>query len=216
MTPTLIEVFADVSCPFAHAGLHRWFSRRDLAGRNDVGLHVRAWPLEIVNGAPLTGDALAPKVAALSKVFPELFRGFDARRFPSTTLPALRLTHRAYAVGIATGERMASQLRDHLFVDGDDISDPDLLADLARHHGVPEQGDAEEDPVLDDLEEGRRRGVIGSPHYFGPGFDAFCPGLDIGHVGDELDVAATGARFDEFLERCFEPRPGVVPPLLGT
>jgi len=201
---TVIEVFADISCPFAHAGLHRWFDRREQTGRSDVHLRVRAWPLEIINEAPLTGDAITAKVAALSAAFPDLFAGFDPSRFPTTTLPALQLTHTAYELGNSVGEQVASALRDRLFIHGEDISDVVVLADVARRFGVPLPAPDDHASVLDDLADGRRRGVIGSPHYFGPGFDAFCPGLDIAHVGDDLDISATGARFDEFVERCFE------------
>ena len=48
-----IEVYADVWCPFAHVGLHYVVERRSALGRGDVLLDIRAWPLELVNGAPL-------------------------------------------------------------------------------------------------------------------------------------------------------------------
>lgn len=198
-----IEVFADVSCPFAHAGLHRWFERRSRTGRHDVTLHVRAWPLELINGAPLTGAAIAGKVEALADAFPELFGGFDPTTFPTTTLPALRLTNAAYRVDVGTGEAVARRLRDLVFVEGIDVADPDVLAAVAAQHGIAVTPD-DEQAIADDLAAGRERGVIGSPHYFGPGFDAFCPGLDIGHVGDAYDISAAGSRFDEFVDRCFE------------
>jgi len=200
-TTRTIEVFADVSCPFAHAGLHRWLARRDAAGA-DVALRVRAWPLELVNGSPLTGAGVAPKVAALATVFPSLFAGFDPDAFPATTLPALRLSHAAGRVDASTGVQVAVRLRSLLFAEGVDIADPAVLGAVAAEFGVPSPDDADERSVRDDLEEGRRRGVVGSPHYFGPGFDEFCPGLDIEHVGDGLDVTAAGARFDSFVDRC--------------
>jgi len=204
---TVIEVFADVSCPFTQAGLHRWFDRRARAGRADVGLRVRAWPLEVVNGAPLTGEAIADKVAALSTVYPALFAGFAPSVFPATTLPALAVTNAAYRVDIATGESVATLLRDLLFVDGQDIADAGILHGIASDHGVPVPDASDQRAVLDDLEAGRRRGVTGSPHYFGSGFDAFCPGLDVSHVGTEFDITANGQKFDEFIDRCFGTSP---------
>lgn len=200
---TEIEVFADVSCPFAHAGLHRWFDRRRQTGRADVGLRVRSWPLELVNGTPLTGEAISGKVAALSAGFPDLFRGFDPSSFPTSTLAALQLTNAAYDLDITTGESVASELRDLLFIEGRDISDVDVLAALARDHSIELPDADDRGSVIRDLEEGRQRGVIGSPHFFGPGFDAFCPGLDIEHVGAGLDITASGGRFDDFVDRCF-------------
>ncbi len=199
----VIEVFADISCPFTQAGLHRWFARRDELGRHDVFLRVRAWPLEIINGAPLTADFIAPKVAALAKPFPSLFAGFPPRVFPATTLPALHLTHAAYRVDLATGESTARRLRDLLFVDGVDIADPDVLAALATELGVPTPDESDRDSVLADLKEGRELGVIGSPHYFGAQVDVFCPGLEIGHTNDTLDVTAAAEKFDDFMTRCF-------------
>lgn len=199
----IVEVFADISCPFTQVGLHRWFARRDEMERFDVRLHVRAWPLELVNGAALTGAAIAEKVAALSETFPDLFAGFSPDSFPSTTLPALQLSNAAAGVDLATGERVARRLRDLLFMDGVDISDPTVLAAVAAEHGVPAAGADDEHSVEADLEEGRRRGVIGSPHYFATGFDSFCPGLDIAHVGERLDVTSAGEQFDAFMDRCF-------------
>ncbi|MFZ4518319.1 MAG: disulfide bond formation protein DsbA, partial [Microthrixaceae bacterium] len=69
-----IEVFADVSCPFAHVGLRRVVQERDRRGRTDVVLRVRAWPLEVVNGEALDGPHVAEKVDALrAQVAPDLF-----------------------------------------------------------------------------------------------------------------------------------------------
>lgn len=199
----VIEVFADLSCPFTQAGLHRWFDRRTELGRVDVALRVRAWPLELINGSPLTGEGIAHKVAALSVGFPDLFAGFSVDSFPATTLPALHLSHAAARVDLATGEQVAQRLRDLLFIDGRDIADPGVLDSVAREFNIPPLDDSDLASVEEDLAEGRRRGVIGSPHYFGPGFDAFCPGLTIDHVGEELDITAAADKFTEFIERCF-------------
>ena len=35
----VVEVFADVLCPFAHVGIRRFVERRHAAGRDDVRLH---------------------------------------------------------------------------------------------------------------------------------------------------------------------------------
>ena len=63
-----IEVFADISCPFTHVGLRRLVEERARLGRDDVVLHVRAWPLELVNGAPITGDFVGTEIDALRPV----------------------------------------------------------------------------------------------------------------------------------------------------
>lgn len=200
---TVVEVFADISCPFAHAGLHRWCAARDRSGRSDISLRVRAWPLEIINGQPLEGHAVAHKVELLGAVFPTLFGGFSPETFPSTTLPALALTNAAYRVDVAAGERMAMALRDAVFVEGRDIADARVLDDIASAHGIAGYEPADERAVLADLDEGRRRGVVGSPHYFIGAAATFCPGLEIEHRHDDLDIHLAGERFREFLDACF-------------
>ena len=34
---TVIEVYADITCPFTHVGLHRIAAERDARGRHDAG-----------------------------------------------------------------------------------------------------------------------------------------------------------------------------------
>ena len=62
---------------------------------------------------------------------------------------------------------------------------------------------ADIDSVPADRAEGERRGVIGSPHFFTPTGNWFCPGLDIARAADgHLDVALNTERFDEFTRSC--------------
>lgn len=200
---TVVEVFADITCPFAHAGLHRWCDARDRSGRSDIALKVRAWPLEIINGQALDGHAVAHKVELLAEVFPKLFVGFSPDTFPATTLPALALTNAAYRSDTSTGEQVALALRDAVFIEGRDIADAQVLAGIASAHGLGGYGPADEAAVLADLEEGRRRGVVGSPHYFVGAAATFCPGLEIEHRHEDLDIHLAGERFREFLDACF-------------
>ena len=89
---------------------------------------VRAWPLELVNGAPL--DAAVTKEHAddlREQVAPNLFADLDVDRFPSSTLEALALANRAYRTDLEVGERVSFALRDALFEEGRDISDPVTL-----------------------------------------------------------------------------------------
>ena len=64
---TVIEVFADVACPFAHVGLRRFAERRDELGRTDVALRVRSWPLEVVNGHPLDARLVAEEIVSAAE-----------------------------------------------------------------------------------------------------------------------------------------------------
>ena len=197
-----VEVFADVWCPFTHVGLRRFVAFRDGSGES-MALRVRSWPLELVNSRPLDVDLVAEEIEQLRSVAaPELFTAFDPDAFPKTTLPALHVTARAYRASVATGEAVALELRHRLFEQGEDISDPSVLDAVVRAHGVPVDGDDAEDPVRLDWEQGARRGVIGSPHFFTPGGDFFCPALDVRRIDGHLRITADPAGFDRFLESC--------------
>jgi len=192
----VIEVFADVSCPFTHAGLRTVVRARHRAGRDDVALRVRAWPLELVNGTPMSPLRAAEHVDTLRRqAVPDLFTHFEVDRFPSTSLPALALAAAAYRRGDARGEAVSLALREALFEEGRDISRADVLADIARLHDVGEPGPADDEAVRADWREGTGRGVRGSPHFFCGDLDSFCPSLDIsrddaGHLQVHLDTDA--------------------------
>jgi predicted DsbA family dithiol-disulfide isomerase len=200
---TVIEVFADVGCPFTHVGLRRFVERRDALGRDDVVLRVRSWPLEVVNGQPLDPTFIAEEVDDLrEQLGPELFTGFDGSAFPATSMPAMALAVAGYDVGPATGEAISLELRDLLFEQNTDVADLDVLAALAARHGI--QADlSDHRRVLADHAEGVERGVIGSPHFFTPTGGFFCPSLDV-HRDDDghLRITADAEGFDRFLAAC--------------
>ena len=204
MSRPVVEVFADVACPFAHVGLRRVVRRRVELGVATPVLRVRAWPLELVNGVPLDPASVARHVAEIrEQVEPGLFRGFDPARFPRSSLPALALTAHAYTAGDETGEQMSLALRDALFEEGADIADRQVLSDFAARFGLTAPGPTAEEAVLADLAEGRRRGVLGSPEFFLGEHGYFCPALSISSEGGHLVIVANPAVFDEFLDRCF-------------
>ena len=200
-----IEVFADIWCPFAHVGLRAVAERRREAGRDDVGIWVRAWPLELVNGAPMDPAKVAHHAHDLrSQVAPDLFAELDVDHFPTSTLEALALTARAYATGVDVGERMAFELRDRLFEHGQDIGDPDVVAAIGAEFGIGAPTDDDRAAVLADHQEGQRRGVIGSPQFFHAAGALFCPALSISRSTEgELVVRPEIERLDAFLEECF-------------
>ena len=69
--------------------------------------------------------------------------------------------------------------------------------------------------VLADWDEGQRRGVLGSPHFFCGDTDIFCPSLDITKDPVEgVSVARDVSRLTEFLERCLA-QPGRHEPSAG-
>jgi predicted DsbA family dithiol-disulfide isomerase len=199
-----IEVFADIWCPFTHVGLRAIDEQRTRAGRSDVAIRVRAWPLELVNGAPL--DPLVTKEHAddlQRQVAPTLFRHLDLDRFPRSTLDALALANRAYRTDLTTGERMSFALRDALFEEGRDISDLVVLENLAAEYAVKRPDESDHTAVVADWHEGVRRGVLGSPHFFCGGDDVFCPSLDITKdPAHGVSIVRDASRLTAFLERC--------------
>ncbi len=106
----VVEVFADIWCPFAHVGLRAIEEERARSGRSDLVIWVRAWPLELVNGAPLDPTATKEHADALrEQVAPHQFAHLELAAFPSSTLGALALANRAYRTDV--GIRRASQPR---------------------------------------------------------------------------------------------------------
>lgn len=202
----IIEVFADVSCPFAHVSLRRFVERRRTAGADGVKLRVRAWPLELVNGTPLTAAKVAEEVDDLrAQVAGDLFSAFDPAAFPASTLRILGAATLAYEHGTDAGERFNLAVRDALFERGVAVAERDVLAGLAAECGVGPLSDAAvtEAAAHADLEEGRQRGVIGSPHFFIGEEPFFCPALDIERQGDHLHITVDHAAVEQFLERAF-------------
>jgi len=201
-----IEVFADIWCPFAHVGLRAIEDQRARAGRTDIAIRVRAWPLELVNGVPLDPTVTGEHADELrDQVAPTLFQGLDIGHFPTSTLEALALANRAYRSDLQLGERVSFALRDALFEEGRDISDPTTLADLAYDLGVLMPDASDRSAVLDDWHEGQRRGVLGSPHFFCGAADVFCPTLDIAkNPVAGLSVVRVTAQLTAFMDRCCE------------
>jgi len=199
-----IEVFADIWCPFAHVGLRAVAAERDRLGRDDVALVVRAWPLELVNGAPMDGHHAAERAKALrEQVAPDMFSDVAPDNFPATTLPALALVSRAYARNPRLGERATFLVRDALFEQGQNIGDPVVLQRLADELGVGLPDEADHARVLADYAEGQQRGVKGSPHFFGRDGDVFCPSLQISRdENDQFVIAADRERLTSFVDRC--------------
>ena len=202
-TGLVIEVFADVACPFTHVGMRRLVDRRDELGRNDVVLRVRAWSLEHVNHAPLDPALIAEEVSAIrAQVAPDLFTGFAQDTFPATSQPAFALAAAAYRRSDLVGETVSLELRDLCFEQGADIADEDVLGRLAADHDLTVT-DSDRASIDADQAEGEARGVIGSPHFFTPAGGFFCPLLDVGRDDrQQLHVERDDAGLADFLAAC--------------
>jgi predicted DsbA family dithiol-disulfide isomerase len=203
VTVPVVEVFADVVCPFAHVGLRKFVARRNELGRSRPLLRVRAWPLEIVNSKPFDPASVARNVAELRRqVTPDLFEHFSPSAVPATSLPAFALVADAYAVDDELGETLSLAVRTALFEEGRDVADPHILADIASEHGLARSASGSTAYELD-YQEGRRRGVQGSPHFFVGARDYFCPALRIDRSSGELTITPSPARLEALLDECF-------------
>jgi len=176
-------VFADVLCPFTHVGLHTLIDRRVDRGLTEPQMRIRAWPLELVNGQPLDPRHIAAEVAALREsVRPDLFAGFSVEAFPNTSMAAFALAAAADRTGDpGLSEEVGMALRDAVFEKGLDIGRPDVVETIAARFNLEPLGvDATAAAVHADWDEGKERGVIGSPHFFtADGGNWFCPALAI-------------------------------------
>jgi predicted DsbA family dithiol-disulfide isomerase len=209
-TTPVIEVFADIWCPFAHVGLRAIEEQRARIGRNDVAIRVRAWPLELVNGVPLDPAITWEHANDLrEQVAPELFQHVDVDRFPISTLGALAFANRAYRTNLHIGERVSFALRDALFEEGRDISDRTVLEHLAHDLGVVMPDESDRADVVADWHEGEQRGVLGSPHFFCGNESVFCPSLNISKdPAGGMSIVRDVSRLTGFMVRCLaQPGP---------
>lgn len=204
---SIVEVFADVLCPFTHVGLHTLIDRRSDRGLSEPRLRIRAWPLELINGAPLDPDHIAAEIVALRKsVRPDLFAGFSVDTFPNTSMSAFALTAAADRTGdAALIEEVGMALRDAVFEQGLDIGRPEVVRAVADRFGLtPLDAEDTAAAVHADWDEGKTRGVVGSPHFFtADGGGWFCPGLAISRDDAGAFVVAWKEGSQAFVDSVF-------------
>ena len=206
VTLQYIEVFADIWCPFTHVGLRMVDSHRKKMGRKDVAIVVKSWPLEWVNGSPMDPEKTEANCTALrQQVASDAFANVDFGTFPKSTLDALTLVSQAYDVSFELGEKASFTIRDAMFERGEDISNAVMLQGIAEMIGLGYLPDHEHRSVKKDWEDGKSRGVQGSPHFFHGEVSVFCPSLQISRTEDHgLSIQADTARLQEFLQDLFE------------
>ena len=201
-----VEVFADILCPFTHVGLHTLIDRRAERGLDEPHLRIRAWPLELINGKPLDPNHIDAEITALrGSVRPDLFKGFSVEAFPKTSMTAFALTAAADRTGdAALSETVGMALRDAVFEHGLDIGRPEVVAAIAARFSLdPLDADTTESAVRADWDEGRARGVIGSPHFFTGEASWFCPGLAISRDNVGNFVVAWKQGSETFVDSVF-------------
>ncbi len=80
---------------------------------------------------------------------------------------------------------------------------PDVLARIASDQGVVFPSADTDRLVRHDYEEGKRRGVRGSPEFFLDGHGWYCPSLRIDKVGGALRIQPDVEQVQAFLAACF-------------
>ncbi|NTY63206.1 DsbA family protein [Mycolicibacterium sphagni] len=202
-----VEVFADILCPFTHVGLRTLIDRRSERGLTEPRLRIRAWPLELINGSPLDRHHVGAEISALrASVRPDLFGGFSVDSFPKTSMTAYALAAAADRAGDPVlVEEVGLALRNALFEEGLDIGRPDVIEPIAGRFGLePLDEETTSVAVQADWDEGRARGVVGSPHFFTEdGGDWFCPSLAISRDDVGNFVVAWKQGTEAFVERVF-------------
>ena len=180
----MLTVFSDLHCPWAYVFSIRLRRARAAVGQPPVAW--RCWPLELVNDRGTPWATLSQEIPVLTQLEPDHFSPPKRETWPSTFLPAMEALKVAGELGgPEAADRFDQTARRAFFLDRRDLSIRPTLADIAAEAGLDRQrfldafdGGGLRRDVIADWEEGRRRGVQGSPHAFLPdGTAVFNPGI---------------------------------------
>lgn len=182
-----IDIVSDVVCPWCYLGQKRLgLALESLAGEIDANITWKPYQLE--PNAPPEGydafDYLARKIGGAEKVrqshemltkmgaeigLPFAFE--KATRLPNT-LDAHRLLHWAGKIGAATQDKVAHALFTANFVEGRNVGDHAVLADIATVAGMDGgeirkrlATDEDRDTIRNEIVNAQRMGVSGVPFF---------------------------------------------------
>ncbi len=221
--PGQIVVYSDLWCSFAHLAIHRLHTTRARLGLQDrVSFDLRAFPLELLNGASSPRPGTDSEVAAVGRLDPEagwlLWHSPDWT-YPSTTLPALEAVQAAKNQSLTASEDLDLALRHAFWVDSANISlRPVILTAAASTQTV------DVETLADDLDSGAARptmmqhyrvartdAITCSPHLFLPdGSDHPNPGITVTYTaeygtGFPIVTADTPDIYDTLLGQAAQP-----------
>ncbi|HVE98790.1 MAG TPA: DsbA family protein [Mycobacteriales bacterium] len=195
MSPAVVTVWSDISCPWACLAVHRlWTARERLGLVDQVTFDHRVFALEVVNEKPtprLVNDAEIPVIGGLAPDAGWQVWSADAWTFPVTVLPAMEAVQAAKAESLEASARLDRALRNALFGESRCISLRHVIVDVAKQCGVDSTA------IAAALDEGTSRGAVmaqhreaidgpvrGSPHLFLPdGTDVHNPGITMHWAG---------------------------------
>ena len=197
VAPGTIVVFSDLSCPWAHAAIHRFWEQRSRLGLEDeVVLDHRVFPLELHNDRGTPKRILEAEIPVAGSLAPEA--GWQVWQGPihewvSTLLLAMEAVQTAKQQSLRASEALDRALRRAFFADSRNIS---------MHHEIVAVAEAIEGVdaglVGEALKDGRRRSALfedeaasasdeveGSPHFFlEDGTDIHNPGVEFHWEGE--------------------------------
>jgi predicted DsbA family dithiol-disulfide isomerase len=187
-----ITVFADPTCPWAHAAIYQLHAARERHGlRDGLSFDIRAFPLELHNSRPTPKMTIDPEMVVIGGRVPQAgWSQWHAALFtyPVTALPALEAVYAAKTQGLDISDRLDRALRVAFFRDSRCISIHSVILEVAAEVEALDvaalarslrAGDHRRE-VFDDFELSRSDTVQGSPHVFLPdGSDHPNPGVDM-------------------------------------
>jgi len=157
-SPGVVIIFSDVWCSFAHIAIHRLHVVRAELGLTDaVRFDHRAFPLELLNGAPSPRPGTDSEVGRMAEHEPDagwqLWQAKDWT-YPSTMLPALEAIQAAKEQGLAAAEALDLGLRRAFWAQSRNVSYLKVILDVARAVGI------DADKLADALADGRARPAL--------------------------------------------------------
>ena len=197
VAPGTVVVFSDLSCPWAHAAVHRFWEQRARLGLEDeVVLDHRVFPLELHNDRGTPKRILEAEIPVAGSLAPEagwqVWQG-PTHEWASTLLLAMEAVQTAKQQSLRASEALDRALRRAFFADS---------RNLSMHHEIVAVAEATEGVdaglVGESLKDGRRRSslfedkaasvsddVEGSPHFFlADGTDIHNPGVELHWEGE--------------------------------
>lgn len=181
--PLRVDVVSDVVCPWCFIGKRRL--EQALASLPEVHAEVFWRPFQLDGTIPKGGisreEYLTRKFGPeRNKQMYERLVGlgqeagisfhFDAIKISPNTLDAHRVVRWAQTVG--TQSAAVERLLELFFVEGKDVGDPAVLAEVAAEHGIERPvaerllaGEADEAEVRAEIETAQRMGIQGVPFF---------------------------------------------------